>query len=134
MKTSYFIAAGKMPGAISIALTAPRGYDGLVYKKLAPPPHLLKGYKNGTINWDNYREIYDILVLTGLDAGKTYDELLDLVSPGVEPILCCWEPPQKPCHRHLIAEWIETKLGIIVPEMEVSNEKAHRRISQEVRT
>lgn len=119
MKTSYFAAAGKMPGAISIALSHPRGYEGLEYKPLAPPRHLLTSYKNGEVDWNKYREMYDILVLAGLDAGKTHDAIMDMVPPGVEPILCCWEGPGKNCHRRLVAEWFEAKMGIAIPEMEV---------------
>ena len=32
-------------------------------------------------------------------------------------ILLCWESLNVRCHRRLVAEWLEEKLGIVVPEL-----------------
>ena len=53
--------------------------------------------------------------LAKLDAAKVYDDLKDCV-------LVCFESPKdlasgkKFCHRRMVAGWIETELGIVVPE------------------
>jgi hypothetical protein len=36
---------------------------------------------------------------------------------GLDAILLCWESFNVRCHRRLVAEWLEDKLGIIVPEL-----------------
>jgi hypothetical protein len=44
------------------------------------------------------------------------------VGNGSEPVLLCYEKPPFDeanwCHRRLAAQWLETSLGILVPEMD----------------
>jgi hypothetical protein len=35
---------------------------------------------------------------------------------GENAVLLCWEKPRDACHRRLVAEWFEHRLGIEVPE------------------
>lgn len=64
--------------------------------------------------FETYRKEY-FGQLKNLDAEKVYQELQDCV-------LVCFESPKdivsgkKFCHRRMIAGWIETELGIVVPE------------------
>jgi hypothetical protein len=37
--------------------------------------------------------------------------------PGSDAILLCWEAFNVRCHRRLLAEWLEEKLGVVVPEL-----------------
>jgi hypothetical protein len=46
------------------------------------------------------------------------DEVVDEV--GNDAILLCWCPPQTKCHRRLVADWIETELGLYIPEYSVA--------------
>ena len=55
-------------------------------------------------------EEYKRVVLSNLDPAKVYADLSDA-------ILLCWERPGEDCHRRLVAEWIESSLGVKVPEM-----------------
>ena len=48
--------------------------------------------------------------LATLDAAQVYEEL------GEDTILLCWERYGLPCHRRLVAEWLEEKLGVEVTE------------------
>jgi hypothetical protein len=41
---------------------------------------------------------------------------------GPDAILLCWESFNVRCHRRLVAEWLEEKVGIVVPE--VGHERA----------
>lgn len=116
MKTASFKAAGNLPGAISIARTAPKGFEGPCYKDLAPPWELLKRYREGEITWEQYADAYEILVLLALDPHKVYDAIWDMTEPGDVPILCCWESSNDKCHRRLVAEWF-TANGIQVEEL-----------------
>jgi hypothetical protein len=62
-----------------------------------------------------YRQILD-----RLDPGVIRDQLLDY---GDVPVMLCWEAARdchagsKWCHRHLVAQWLEDRLGIEVPEV-----------------
>lgn len=53
-------------------------------------------------------------ILDRLDPQKVFNDLRP------DAILLCWEPPGKFCHRRLVAEWLESHLGIEVPEYEVT--------------
>ena len=48
----------------------------------------------------------------------SYEDLVNLVS-GFEPIIMTSISKKKFCHRHLVAEWLENELGIIIEEYKV---------------
>ena len=73
---------------------------------LAPPAWLLKA-KDPELFDREYRKQLD-----SLDAKQVTEEL------GPNAILLCWESFNVRCHRRLVAEWLEEKLGIVVPEHE----------------
>ena len=50
--------------------------------------------------------------LDALDAKQVAEHL------GPNAILLCWESFNVRCHRRLVAEWLEEKLGIVVPELD----------------
>ena len=50
--------------------------------------------------------------LDSLDAKQVVEDL------GPDAILLCWESFNVRCHRRLAAEWLEEKLGIVVPELD----------------
>ena len=33
-------------------------------------------------------------------------------------VLCCWEAPDKWCHRRIVRKWIAEKTGVIVSELD----------------
>ena len=72
---------------------------------LAPPRSLLKA-KDPELFDREYRK-----QLEALDAKQVAEEL------GPHAILLCWESFNVRCHRRLVAEWLEEKLGIVVPEL-----------------
>ena len=129
MKTSNYHSTKKpgiVPtnlGAISISLYPPRWAKYKRYAPLAPR------------NWF-YKEPKDIYIpafkehLALLDAGQVWEDLHSL-SEGSEPIILCYEviPPEMKaiaaaslpedafCHRRMVAEWLEDRLGIKVEEL-----------------
>ncbi len=112
MKTSYFgnKTAAKDPKAVSIARYPPRWWGaGRRYTLLAPSAVLLKRAKDG-LPWPEYVKEYKETVLDKLDPVRVHADLSDA-------ILCCWEVPGEDCHRRLVAEWIESSLGVKVPEL-----------------
>lgn len=108
MKTSYF-AKYKGNNGISIAIKSPPYFKGKEYSQLFPKWSFLKKYLNDK-NEITYTIEYYKQILNTLDPYKVYNDLSDKV-------LLCWESPDKFCHRRLVAEWIERKLNIVVPEI-----------------
>jgi hypothetical protein len=59
-------------------------------------------------------------ILAQLDPAEVYERLLE---HGEMPVLLCWESAadchqgKKWCHRHLVAQWLEDRLGVVVQEL-----------------
>lgn len=108
----------KGPGRISIARWAPRGTPKgyKMFQALAP------GVWFNKVSWDEYIIRYNTEILAPLDPKETLTKLQELAGEGNVPTLLCWEkPPIVPgneCHRRLVADWFQEKLGIEVPEYE----------------
>lgn len=90
-----------------------------MYRALAPRKWLFDpAYKD----YAAYRERYFNEILGPLDAQKVWGEL-HVLADRHEPVLLCHEHLLKPgdwCHRRMVAEWFEDKLGVAVPEMTVA--------------
>ncbi len=110
MKNSYFAKAAENKNAVAICVRSPSFYTGRVYKKLAPKLWFLRKYKKDS-DKVFYRKQYYKEVLNKLDPEEVYEEL------GEDAILLCWEAPGKFCHRHIVAKWFTTHLGIKVREL-----------------
>jgi hypothetical protein len=104
--TSSFAKSANHPDAVAISQGVPRFYRGKRYMPLAPPRWLLKT-KDPEVFDREYRKLLD-----SLDAKQLAEEL------GPNAVLLCWESFNVRCHRRLVAEWLEEKLGIVVPELE----------------
>lgn len=105
--TSYFANLRNLPPSItpvSVALYPPKGYTGLKYPKLYPPPELLSKRKSGLISDSEYITWYTTQVLNNLDPNQVINELLDMSNSPV--CLTCYEQPQQFCHRHIIRNWL----------------------------
>ena len=113
MKTaSFFTYDG--PGRISIARWAPRGFADLpAYRDLNPDADMLKMARE--VYLPRYQAI-----LERLDPEAVWRDLHHLAA-GQEPVLLCWERPpftaRTWCHRRLVAEWLEDRLQVQVPEL-----------------
>jgi uncharacterized protein (DUF488 family) len=109
VNTSYFSKyRGDM--GVSISRMAPYGFKGRYFTALAPSWDLLNKYKqDGDV--ESYTKIYTEEVLDSLDPELVYKSL------GEDAVLLCWEAPSKFCHRHLVAKWLEGKLGIEILEL-----------------
>jgi len=119
MKTSsYFTFDG--PGRVGISVYAPRGLKKgyRIHKILGPSADMLK------MDYPEYREIFMRDRLGVLDPQEQWDKVHELAA-GAEPVMLCYEsgPLTKAnwCHRRLVAEWFETKLGHVVEEIGYGN-------------
>jgi len=115
MKTScWYTYQG--PGRIGISRGAPRGGAGgyRIYRQLAPTRELW-----AQPGHDYTRKQFEDHVLRDLDPQHTWD-VLHKMAAGHEPVLLCFERPPLTtsnwCHRRIVAEWFEEKLGVQVPE------------------
>src|SRR5215470_18692999 len=103
--TSNFARSAKDPAAVAISQGVPRWYKARRHMPLAPPRWLLKA-KDPELFDREYREQLD-----SLDAKQVAEDL------GPDAILLCWESFNVRCHRRLVAELLEQKLGIVEPEL-----------------
>ena len=104
--TSNFAKNANHPDAVAISRGVPRWYKGRRYMPLAPPRSLLNA-KDPELFDREYRK-----QLGALDANQVAADL------GRDAVLLCWESFNVRCHRRLVAEWLEQKLGIVVPELD----------------
>lgn len=117
--TSYYGNLKKLKESniipISIARWQPKWYAGITYKVVAPTADMLKS--------DNIKDDYVAQykrILSALNAKKVVDQILFLTG-GRDCALLCYEKPNDFCHRHLLAEWLQSELGIIVREFGIEN-------------
>lgn len=108
MKTSNFKIYKGNKG-VAICLYPPLDWAGARFPALEPPRKLFFSRKADQINDEQYEKQYREEVLYKLDSQEIYNTLRDQV-------LLCWENPGEFCHRRIVANWIQEKLGIEVPE------------------
>ena len=102
--TGYY---AKLPSDMlvaSISNSQPPGCEFPVLSALVPPWDLVSSYKQGTTSWDTFKQAY----LAQLD--QLPQQIWDHFStfPG-DLTLACWEAPGKPCHRHILREYMLSK-------------------------
>lgn len=110
-KTKKYIEDGYTP--VSIAGRAPGFYTGIQYKKLAPSWAIFKLWKDGDIDNFQYTEMFRENILANLNSREVRQEL---ESFGENVVLLCYEKAGDFCHRHIVADWLETT-GIRVEEV-----------------
>ena len=110
MKTSYYARVKPNKNAICISRSMPKWDTYKRYFPLAPGPWFK------SVTQGEYVDKYFNEILLKLDPQKVWDELNELAEGG-EPILLCYESPNKFCHRRLVAQWFETSLNVKVPEL-----------------
>ena len=86
--------------------------------ELAPKESFFRTWRNNTgviseeENTRYYIREYYRQVLSKIDIEKLLEDEKD-------PILLCYEESSDFCHRHIVAEYINMKYGIEVPEIEI---------------
>ena len=91
-------------------------WSGEEYKKLTPPASIIK-----IEDKELYTKLYYEQVLNNLNPQEVYNEL------GDNAVLLCYEKyadieqGKTFCHRHMVAKWLEEKLGVEVKELENEN-------------
>jgi uncharacterized protein YeaO (DUF488 family) len=111
---------------ISISLFTPQWaqVDGY-FPCLNPTEQMLREAKSGAIPINEDMEKYRSEILSKLSPIKIYEELVDMLNNSDKHYLTllCYEKPRDPCHRRIMAEWLEEGNSILVPEYTVENEQ-----------
>jgi len=115
---SWFTALPAGHLKVGISRGVPRGTKAGYrrYRALEPGPWF------NSVTIPEYLERYNE-ILAALDPGKVADELVALGSGGV-PVMLCYEQPasiergETYCHRHIVSQWLEDRLGINVEEVD----------------
>ena len=120
MKTGIYkqIEEEKNNGFISISLySSNNDFVKHEYKSLAPNWKLYEDLKTKKITEEKFILTYNQQLDT-LNPRMVFEDLNSLVS-GYEPILMTDGSKKKFCHRHLVAEWLEKNLDVIVEEYKI---------------
>ena len=107
--TSYFAKLKSLPPdivPIAICAQIPRWYPGLRYLKLAPKYGFFTQWKKDHNN-DYYIKCFKAQVLQNLDAFRVLRDL-EALSSGKDVALICYEKSSDFCHRHIVADWLNT--------------------------
>lgn len=116
--TSYFANGKKLRKngikMIGIALFPPKWFYGPTLREVAPTYSILHEESH-----EVYTARFKKEVLAKVDP-KMFVEVVERISQGTDVALCCFERPDDFCHRHIVAEWLNEKLGLNVEEFGVS--------------
>ena len=118
-KTKEYEQSGLIPVGISGKI--PDGFGGLRYQKLAPKYNWWKQWHDEHLSDEWFRKQYYETVLNELDPSGVVQELQSF---GKDVILLCYETPEKFCHRHLVADWLNKKLNMNICEFEIQNKQS----------
>ena len=98
---------------LSISRTKPEFAKSCIdIPQLFPSDKILWDYKKGKIDEMEYTSKYlDQLNELGIDR---IIKMIQIFGDNV--VLLCWESPEKFCHRHILADYINKNSGVVVEE------------------
>lgn len=107
LHTSNFSKLRESVNPISISRSVPKGIRNIrTYPALAPSWELMNTWKNGSVSWADYAELYRKETLDALSRQNVLSELTALAG-DTEFTLICWERSGTPCHRHIASAWLK---------------------------
>ena len=104
---------------LSISRTKPEFVKSCIdIPQLFPSDKILWDHKKGKIDDMEYTSKYlDQLNELGIDRIIKMIQIF-----GDDVVLLCWESPEKFCHRHILADYINKNSGVVVEEFGKENE------------
>ena len=107
-------------GLVLVAISGkiPDGFNGIKYQKIAPKYIWWQKWHDEKMSDEWYIDKYYETVLNQLNPNEV---LNDLQKMGENIVLLCYETPEKFCHRHIFAKWLNDKLGVNICEFECKN-------------
>ncbi len=115
--TSYYAKSAKHPLAFAISCKVPTHYHNLkTFPALAPKWEMVLAGIKGEITHEQYKTLYLDLIIN--ERKLVAGDVVSCLPEGA--VLLCYESLAEytTCHRRIVAEWIETETGIVVPEIE----------------
>lgn len=94
---------------IAISLKVPYNCHCEHYILLAPTKGILTLAREK--KFEEYRKRYYEEILSRMDVKRTYRYLNN-------SIILCWERPERFCHRHIVAEWLQAGTGKQIEEFQ----------------
>ena len=116
--TSYYGAMRRLPAnitPISISVSKPKFFEGLVYPPLAPKWNMVSDYKADG-DTQKYTERFKREILSVLNPNQVAAELAALAQND-SVCLLCYEKTGDFCHRNIVAEWFR-RAGINCTEFQ----------------
>lgn len=117
--TSYFANSKKLHKenivVIGIALYPPKWFAGPSLKMVSPSYDILHNSKSQ----EDYEQRFSSEILAHRDP-NVFLSNIESLAKGKDVALCCYEKPGDFCHRHLVAKWMNEKLGLQIEEFGVS--------------
>lgn len=117
--TSYFANSKNLHREniviIGIALFPPKWFNGPSLKMVSPSYDILHNSKSQ----EDYEQRFFSEILDHRDP-KVFLSNIERMANGKDVALCCYEKPGAFCHRHLVAKWMNEKLGLQIEEFGVS--------------
>ena len=106
---------------LSISRTKPEFAKSCIdIPQLFPSDKILWDHKKGKIDEMEYTSKY-LYQLNELGV----DRIIKMIQIfGDNVVLLCWESPEKFCHRHILADYINKNSGVVVEEFGKENEIA----------
>ena len=101
---------------IGVCQFPPKWFDGPNLISIAPTKDILLNCKN---NHQEFIKRYKNEVLSIHRDPQDFVNRLEFISNGNDVALCCFEKPDKFCHRHLIAEWLNNTLNLEIQEFKI---------------
>ena len=118
--TSYFALTKKLIETgyepISISRFPPKFFEGKKALGLAPSEHILKRYKDGYINEEQYTKEYIEYLESRKDKIVNYLRALFLDERNI--VFLCYEKSGVFCHRRILADWFKKNTGLEMPEID----------------
>ena len=125
-KLKEYENAGLQP--LSIAGKAPDFYKGPQFKSLAPEYKMFMDWKKGKIDNMGYTSIF-LEHLNTLDKEAVRRMLTSFDKDG---ILLCYEKPGEFCHRHIVADWLESNFGWKIDEYDIKTEDIKKKLNIDI--
>lgn len=117
--TSYYANHNKYTGfyKIGISRTAPKNSCDIYLKLLAPDYLTLSSYKSKKIDEEEYSRQY-LQKLEQLYSNGLLNLFAEyLAHHNMDIVLLCYESPDKFCHRHLLACFLNKRYGLKIKEL-----------------
>jgi len=122
--TSYFAKERKLKEKgivpIGIARFPPKFFYGQHLLELAPRADMLR------MSEEQYDKEF-MKILARLNPYQIYEKI-KIISGGRDAALLCFEKSGDPCHRYMVADWLNKELGLNIKEFDYIPKRASESI------